>query len=126
MTTPAERFGASARALSGEPGVALSESRGFTRDSLMVRGKLFAAVRGEVLMLKLPAERVAALIATGDGAPFDANKGKPMKEWVLAAMSADWEALAREAAAFVAGASARGPRRPGTVAQTGRAPGVRG
>ena len=101
MTSPAERFGALASALLDEPGVTLSESRGFARDSLMVGGKLFAAVRGEVLLLKLPAERVTALIASGDGAPFDANKGKPMKEWVLARMSADWDALAREALAFV-------------------------
>jgi hypothetical protein len=101
MISPAERFGALASALLDAPGVTLSESRGFSRDSLMVGGKLFAAVRGEVLLLKLPAERVAALIASGEGAPFDANKGKPMKEWVLAKMSADWDALAREAAAFV-------------------------
>jgi hypothetical protein len=101
MTTPAERFGALASALLGEPGVSLSESRGFSRDSLMVGGKLFAAVRGEILMLKLPAERVAGLIASGQGAAFDANKGRPMKEWVLARMSADWEALAREAMSFV-------------------------
>jgi hypothetical protein len=101
MTSPADRFGALASALLGEPGVILSESRGFSRDSLMVKGKLFAALRGEVLMLKLPAERVAGLIASGQGAPFDANKGRPMKEWVLARMNADWDALAREAMAFV-------------------------
>jgi hypothetical protein len=101
MTSPAERFGALASALLGKPGVTLSESRGFSRDSLMVKGKLFAAVRGEVLMLKLPAERVAGLIASGQGTPFDANKGRPMKEWVLARMNADWDALAREAMAFV-------------------------
>jgi hypothetical protein len=101
MTSPAERFGALASALLGEPGVSLSESRGFSRDSLMVRGKLFAAVRGDVLMLKLPADRVASLIAVGQGAPFDANKGRPMKEWVLANMAADWETLARDAMGFV-------------------------
>jgi len=101
VISPAERFGNLAGALLDEPGVVLSERRGFTRVSLMVGGKLFAAVRGEVLMLKLPAARGAALIAAGQGAPFDANKGKPMKEWVLAKMSADWDALAREALAFV-------------------------
>lgn len=101
MISPADRFGALASALLDEPRVTLSESRGFARGSLMVDGKLFAAVRGEVLLLKLPAERVAALIASGAGAPFDANKGKPMKEWVLAKTTADWEALAREAILFV-------------------------
>jgi hypothetical protein len=101
VTSPAERFGVLVGALLDEPGVTLSESRGFARHSLMANGKLFAAVRGEVLLLKLPAERVAALIASGEGAPFDANKGKPMKEWVLAKMSADWDALSREAMAFV-------------------------
>jgi hypothetical protein len=99
MTTPAERFGALATRLLDEPGVSLSQSRGFARDALMKNGKLLIALRGEVVLLKLPAERVAGLIAAGQGAPFDANKGKPMKEWVLANMSADWEALAREAAA---------------------------
>jgi hypothetical protein len=44
---------------------------------------------------------VAGLIASGEGGPFDANKGRPMKEWVLARMNADWDALAREAMAFV-------------------------
>jgi hypothetical protein len=103
VISPAERFAALESALLRNSGVSRSERRGFGRDSLMKNGKLFAAVRGEVLMLKLPAARVAALIASGQGAPFDANKGRPMKEWVLANMSADWEALAREAADFVTG-----------------------
>jgi hypothetical protein len=67
----------------------------------MRNGKLFARLRGDALLLKLPAGRVAHLIAAGQGAAFDANKGKPMKEWVLANALADWPALAREAAAFV-------------------------
>jgi hypothetical protein len=101
MITAADRFGALASVLLLEPGVTLSESRGFSRDALMINGKLAAALRGDVLLMKLPAERVAGLIASGQGAPFDANKGKPMKEWVLAKMSADWDALAREALIFL-------------------------
>ncbi len=101
MTTPAERFGALASLMLDEPGVTMSESRGFARDAILKNGKLLVALRGDAVLLKLPAERVAALIASGQGAAFDANKGKPMKEWVVANMTADWEALAHEAAAFV-------------------------
>jgi hypothetical protein len=100
MTSPAERFAAIIQALVGEDGVHLSQRKGFGRDGLFRNGKLFAALRGEVLLMKLPAARVAELIASGDGAPFDANKGKPMKEWVLAQTRADWMALAKEAVAF--------------------------
>jgi hypothetical protein len=75
---------------------------GFGRSALRYRGKIFAMlVRGR-LVLKLPANRVAALVGAGDGAPFDANKGTPMKEWLGLdpASKLDWLALAREALEF--------------------------
>ena len=55
-------------------------------------------------MLKLPSQRVAELVASGDGMPFDAGKGTPMKAWVvLVGRLADerWLQLAKEALAFV-------------------------
>lgn len=103
MTTPLTaqaRFEAIIAHFADDPAVAPSQRRGFARDALLRNGKLLVALRGEVLMMKLPASRVAELIAAGQGESFDANKGKPMKEWVLANMAADWLELAKEAAAF--------------------------
>jgi hypothetical protein len=58
-------------------------------------------VRGR-LVLKLPEERVSALIAAGEGRNFDANRGTPMREWLsLDPESAlAWLPLAREALDF--------------------------
>jgi hypothetical protein len=82
---------------------------GFGRSSLRYQGKIFAMlVRGR-LVLKLPADRVTALIGSGDGVAFDANKGTAMREWLSLdpASSRDWLGLANEALDF-----ARAARRP--------------
>jgi hypothetical protein len=76
---------------------------GFGRTALRFRKRIFVMlVRGQ-LVLKLPAERVDALVAAGDGIRFDANKGTPMKEWLsLDPESGEpWLPLAREALDFV-------------------------
>lgn len=75
---------------------------GFGRSALRCNGKIFAMlVRGR-LVLKLPAYRVTGLVESGDGVPFDANKGTPMREWLSldADSGQDWQALAEEAIAF--------------------------
>ncbi len=79
--------------------------KGFGSAALKVGGKIFAMIdsRG-TFVVKLPADRVAQLIAQGQGSLFDAGKGKPMKEWVTCTgPPASWLALAREACAFVRG-----------------------
>jgi hypothetical protein len=79
---------------------------GFGRSALRYGGKIFAMlVRGR-LVLKLPASRVTALIRSGNGVGFDANKGIPMREWLSLDPDSDldWLSLASEALDF-----ARGP-----------------
>jgi hypothetical protein len=104
----ADRYAELVDELAGAAGVTPPEGgRGFGRSALKFRGRIFAMlVRGH-LVLKLPAGRVAELAAAGQGVPFDANKGTPMREWLSldAGSPADWLALAREALIFAGGAA---------------------
>jgi hypothetical protein len=78
---------------------------GFGRSALRYEGKIFAMlVRGR-LVLKLPASRVTALIRSGNGVAFDANKGTPMREWLSLDPRSDlnWLSLATEALEFARG-----------------------
>ncbi len=74
----------------------------FGSNGVKVDGRIFAMLVRRALVVKLPRERVAELIASGRGKPFDAGKGRPMKEWVaLSAPESAWIELAREARRFV-------------------------
>lgn len=80
-----------------------SGGRGFGSTALEVDGSIFAMVSHGRLTVKLPRDRVAELIESRTGLPFDAGKGRPMKEWVSVAEVDPkcWLELAREACAFV-------------------------
>ena len=105
MTTSDAKYADLVRRMSGDAGVThVTEGKGFgSSGQLKVRGKIFAMLVRDALVLKLPRDRVAALVATGDGSYFDAGKGRPMREWfVLSAQSKKrWLPLAEEAIDFV-------------------------
>jgi hypothetical protein len=85
------------------PGVSVPDGagRGFGSQALKIDGAIFAMISSGRLVVKLPARRVTELIESGGGQPFDAGKGKPLKEWVsLIADEAACRALVAEAVVF--------------------------
>ncbi len=106
VMTPDERFDRLVDECLGIDGVTPpSSGGGFGAGALRYRKKIFAMlVRGH-LVVKLPRARVDELIASGDGVRFDANRGKPMKEWIAMDPGSDlsWSMLAKEALEFAAG-----------------------
>jgi TfoX/Sxy family transcriptional regulator of competence genes len=108
--TPEERYAMTVEALIGLPDVtylagAAPAGKSFGSTELKVRGKIFAMlVRGR-LVVKLRQDRVAALVASGDGERFDPRRdGRLMKEWVVLEPTSheEWLPLALEAMEFVA------------------------
>lgn len=79
-----------------------SGSRFGDRNTLKVRGKIFAMIssKGE-FVVKLPATRVFELVRTGTGEAFAPGHGRIMKQWlVVKAGHRYWRQLAIEARTF--------------------------
>ncbi len=73
---------------------------------LKVNGKIFVMFPRGTFVAKLPKARVDALVASGDGVPFDPGHGRLMKEWIVVQnQSLDLVGLAKEAYDFVKRAS---------------------
>src|SRR5579863_5423541 len=82
--------------------------RVLSANGLKTGGKLFAGISKGRLLLKLPAEDVARLVANEWGAPFAAGGGRVMREWVTIGGERQdaWVGLARQAKSFVVGQNA--------------------
>ncbi len=108
-TTPTERFVAVVAALRDEPEVSYMgdqpRRKSFGLTELRVRDKIFCMLTRDRLVVKLPRDRVDALIAAGNGERFTLGQAQVMKEWlvVIPQDTALWLALAREALTYVAG-----------------------
>lgn len=75
----------------------------------------FLDARGH-LVVKLPAERVDALVTEGRGVRWVPGRGRAMREWLAVgpANSARWLPLARDARTFVGSARGRELRARGS------------
>ena len=78
---------------------------GFGASALKVGGRIFAMMSSKgKFVVKLPKERVDALVTARKGAYFDSGHGRLMKEWLeVKSGQAQWLSLAREARDFIAG-----------------------
>ena len=52
-------------------------------ESLKIKKKMFAMFNKGRFIVKLPKERVAALLDSKEGQPYDPGTGTIMKEWII-------------------------------------------
>jgi hypothetical protein len=87
----------------GEPDIEAGTGWG-SSPGLRVRRKIFAMLVDGELVVKLPADRCAELVAAGHGHRFRTG-GREMREWVAVGETHadEWLRLAEDAHAFVRG-----------------------
>jgi hypothetical protein len=100
---PERTFSAVAAALLREGDV--DEGTGFgTNPGLRPSGKVFAMLVGSELVVKLPADRCAEMVAAGSARVFEVGRRR-MREWVRIADvdETTWRTLTQQARSYVAG-----------------------
>jgi len=87
----------------------VGQARMFGALGLKVGDKFFAMLYKGALVVKISAERAAALATSGEGRYFDPGHGRLMEEWIAVGpeRAARWLRLAEEARDFVSAAKAR-------------------
>lgn len=82
---------------------AVRQAKMFGAHCLQVNDKNFAMLYKGQLVVKLPRERVEALVATGEGKLFDPGHGRVMGGWAMIdpVSEEQWRQLAQEAKAYV-------------------------
>jgi TfoX/Sxy family transcriptional regulator of competence genes len=85
----------------GAVGGPVTEGTMFGAKGLRTGRKFFAIWWHERLVAKLPAQRLAALVADGQAEQFEPMDGRPMNGWVLLSESVHASPLVDEARAFV-------------------------
>jgi hypothetical protein len=108
MTSPTheDRFARLIETLLNSPDVSYTiDKKGFGSSALKVNNKIFAMLAKGRLVVKLPRQRVDALIEEGDGERFDPGHGRLMKEWfsLNPESTQEWLPLAQDALVFVRG-----------------------
>ena len=99
------------------------QGRMLSAPSLVTSGKGYAFLAKGGIGVKLPAERVATLVAERKGVQLGASRGRPMREWIcLTSVDASiCEALVAESRAFVLAGIAKAQERPDSQASRSRA-----
>ena len=83
----------------------ITERKMFGTTALCIGGKVFMFPWKDALVLKLPADVVEELVASGEGELFDPGHGRTSKTWaaVDSVISDRWSQLSFAAREFVAG-----------------------
>lgn len=103
FASPDARYDALVQTFLDTSNASLPTRKGFGSSALLVSGKMFAMLVSGRLVVKLPRQRVDALVASSGGVRWEPGPGRVMKEWLSVdpALELEWLALATEAMQFV-------------------------